>query len=137
MSWNDTRRPPRLRSLIAVAAGVWLLAAVAQCGLSRVEAHEPHPAHALFSSLGGEFAVNVDHTHIAAGSTAAHPEHFVTAALPKPATALSALGVVVAVLAATGSLAGLIARVGRGPPFALGTAYTGQDLLTRFCLSRR
>ncbi|GAB4931091.1 hypothetical protein [Mycobacterium avium] len=98
-----------------------------------------HPAHALVASLGGEFTVDVDHPHVSKGSAGGHHEQFTTAVLPRSGAvvaALIALGVVAAV-ALTGGLAWCGLPAGRGPPHTPAFSVTGQDVLTRFCLSRR
>ncbi|WP_232009980.1 hypothetical protein [Mycobacterium intracellulare] len=67
-----------------------------------------------------------------------HHEAFAATVLPNsPSTALAALGLVVAVVAIAALLAQHVVLAGRGPPRGFPAALTGQDLLTRFCLSRR
>lgn len=131
---------PWLRSMIVVAAVVWALVAVGAHGaLMSAEHHSAHAAHPLLTSLGAEFAVNVDHAHLVGGSAASHhPEQFASAVLPNlPALSLAALGVVVAVLALAAMPDGLVLPAGRGPPGGLALVVTGRDRLTRFCLARR
>ncbi|KLO44703.1 hypothetical protein ABW17_08205 [Mycobacterium nebraskense] len=129
---------PRLGFLIAVAAVAWVLAVDDQCELRGPGSPASHPAHALVSSLGSEFAVvNVDHPHLWDGSSTQCPEAFATAVLPRSSTALVALGVVVAVVALAGWVAHRGVLAGRSPPGAPATPLAGQDLLTRFCLARR
>ncbi|KZS69258.1 hypothetical protein A4G26_26360 [Mycobacterium kansasii] len=101
------------------------------------ETHTRHPAHALLSTVGGEFAVNVDHAHLFDGSSTDCHNVFATAVLPRPATTLVALGAVAALIAITAALANLVVPAGRGPPKVPITALAGQDLLSRFCLARR
>jgi lipoprotein LpqS len=137
MTLVSADRPLRWRSAIAVAAVAWVLTAVLHCGPARSESDTPHLPHPLLTSLGSEFAINVDHPHLVDTPAQCHHEQFATAALPRAATALVALGVVVAVLAVTGSSAQPVVITGRGPPSAAGNFFTGQDLLTRFCLARR
>lgn len=117
---------------------MWVLATGGHAEL-RSESAASHPAHALLRSLGHEFAVTVDHPHLSSGSPAAHHhEAFATGVLPNgPAIDVAALGGVVAVVAAVGLLWQRVLLAGRGPPRGLAAALTGQDLLTRFCLSRR
>ena len=128
-----------VRSVFVVAAVMWGLVAVgAHGGLLSEHHHAAHPAHSLLTSVGAEFAVDVGHTHLADGSGSSHhPEHFASAVLPRSATALAALGVVVAVLAVIGVLGGCVVSAGRGPPSGLALVITGRDRLTRFCLARR
>lgn len=132
---NDASKLPRLGLLIAVAAVAWVLATDDQCELRGFES-SASPAHALVSSLGSEFAV-VDHLHLWDGSSTKCPEAFATAVLARSSTASVALGVVVAVVAGAVSLTQSAVAAGRGPPRAAAVPFTGQDLLTRFCLSRR
>lgn len=105
----------------------------------RSESPAPHPAHALVSSLGSEFTINIDHPHLYNyPSSAHHHEAFATAVLPhSPTTTFAALGVVVAAVAGVGLMRQQVMLAARGPPRGLAAALTGQDLLTRFCLSRR
>jgi plasmid stabilization system protein ParE len=136
---------PRLRYVVAVVAAVWLAVWVVVIGAHSVmgdghsESSVPHPAHALVASLGSEFAVNVDHPHVGNGSSSAHPEQFSAAVLTRSGAAVAALAVLGAVLAVAvaGGLARLGAPAGRGPPRARAFSVTGQEVLTRFCLSRR
>lgn len=131
-------RPLRWRSAIAVAAVAWVLTAVVHCGPARAESDTPKVPHPLLTSLGSAFAINVDHPQLVdAHAQCHHHEQFAAAALPRAATALVTLGVVVAVLAVEGSSAQPVVLAARGPPFAAGNVFTGQDLLTRFCLARR
>jgi hypothetical protein len=133
---------PRLRSVIvmaaiATAAAMWVLVIGGHSEL-RSESPVSHPPHALLTSLGSEFTVNIAHPHLVNDTSTAHHEAFATAVLPEsPTTAMAALGVVVAVVAVTGWLAQRVVLAGRGPPRGLASVLTGQDLLTRFCLSRR
>lgn len=126
-----------LWSVLVAAAMVWGLTAVAAHGGSlSAEHHKAHQPHALLTSVGAEFAVAVDHAHLVDGSSHA-PKQFASAVLPRSATALTALGVVVAVLAAIGALGGYAVSAGRGPPSGLALVVTGRDRLTRLCLARR
>ncbi|OBJ90345.1 hypothetical protein A5640_02970 [Mycobacterium asiaticum] len=105
---------------------------------ARPEPRPTHPAHVLVSSLGGEFTVTADHAHVGNPSSAAHHEAFAVAVLPNtPAPSVAALAVVVAAVAAVGFFGQQVRLSGRSPPRGLAAVLTGQDLLTRFCLSRR
>jgi hypothetical protein len=126
-------RRPRLRLFIGVAAAV----AVVACGPNLSEPRTSHTPHPLLSSLGSEFTVNAEHAHLVDGSSTACHESVPTAVLPRSGTASVAPGAVMAVVAIRGWLAQPAVLAGRGPPGALGTALTGQDLLRRFCLARR
>ncbi|ATO65204.1 hypothetical protein [Mycobacterium avium] len=128
---------------MAVGAAAWLAMWGVLIGAHSIMGHSQssvaHPAHALVASLGGEFTVDVDHPHVSKGSAGGHHEQFTTAVLPRSGAvvaALIALGVVAAV-ALTGGLAWCGLPAGRGPPHTPAFSVTGQDVLTRFCLSRR
>ena len=134
---------PRLRSAAAVAAiaaavVMWVLVMGGHVG-PRSEAVAPHPAHATVTSLGSKYTINVAHAHLVDGDAlGAHPEAFAAAVLPdSPAGAVAALGLAVAVVAVAALLAHYVVPAGRGPPRGLAAALTGQDLLTRFSVSRR
>lgn len=134
---------PRRVRILAMAVGVaavtlWVLAVGGHSDV-RSTAAASQQAHAVVTSLGTEFSVSADHGHLVSSDSAgAHPEAFAAAVLPNsPATAVMGLGVVVAVAAAVGLWRPWVTLAGRGPPAAPATALTGQDLLTRFCLSRR
>jgi len=132
------RSRPRLRFLVAVLAAVGMLAIAAHSDVLRPVSHTAHPAHAVASSLGGDHAITLDHPHIDNGSSGVHHEAFPTTMLTKSAfTALVALGLVAALVVAATSLASLVVPAVRGPPGGLAGARTGQELLTRICLSRR
>ncbi|WP_231588714.1 hypothetical protein [Mycobacterium nebraskense] len=124
--------------VVAAAVAMWVLVFGGHSELGSQLAAS-HPAHALVTSLGSEFAVNVGHPHLSNGSSAAHHhEAFAIGVLPDgPATALVALGVVVAVVAAMGLWWQQVLLAGRSPPRGLAAVLAGQDLLTRLGLSRR
>jgi hypothetical protein len=126
--------------MIAVGVVSLLFVLMGHSVMLHSEQHEPHARHqphALRSVLGGEFAVGVDHAHLVNGSLTECHDVFATAALPRPATTLVALGFMPAVVAIAAVLASFVLPAGRGPPKALPAGLTGQDLLTRFCLARR
>lgn len=143
VSLKDACRPPRLRSVgavaaVAVAVAMWVLVIGGHSEL-RSESPASHPAHALVTSLGNEFTINTEHAHLDNRSSSTHHhEAFATGVLPhSPATSFAALGVVAAAVLALGLLCQHVMLAGRSPPRGLAAALTGQDLLTRFCLSRR
>lgn len=140
VSKTEARQRPWWRFSAALAAvvtavAVWILV----LGHAEVR-HEPatsHPAHALVSSLGGEFRISGNHAHIE-NPSAAHHEAFMTGVLPNaPVSAVAALWVVVVAVVAVGLFGRHLISGGRGPPRGLAAVLTGQDLLTRFCSSRR
>ena len=130
--------PPRRRLVVAMAAAVAILAIAGHCGLLR-SVPQPPPSQSLLTSLGGELTANAAQPHLVDGlPICKSSKALVTAALPKSApTASIALGAGVAAIIGMALLARLVVPAGRGPPRALVTARTGQDLLTRFCLARR
>jgi len=132
------RSRPRLRFLVAAVAAVGMLAIAAHSDVLGPVSHSVQPAHAVASSLGGEFAIPVGHPHVDNGPSDAHHEAFPAAMLTKSSlTNLVALGLVAALVIIAGSLAAGVVPVGRGPPGGPAGARTGQELLTRLCLSRR
>jgi lipoprotein LpqS len=128
---------PGLRLVIGMAAAVALVAIVGRCQPNLSEPHSSHTPHPLLSALGSEFTVNAEHAHLVDGSSMACHEAVTTAVLPRSAAASVGHGAVMAVVAIAGWQAQPAVLTGRGPPGALGTARTGQDLLRRFCLARR
>lgn len=140
MSKSGAHQQPWWRLIAAPAAvvaavAVWILV----LGHAEVR-HEPaasHPAHALVSSLGGEFRISGNHAHIE-NPSAAHHEALMTGVLPSaPVYTAATLCVVVAAVGAVGLFGRHLISGGRGPPRGLAAILTGQDLLTRFCLARR
>jgi hypothetical protein len=129
--------PLRLRSAITIVVVVWVLVGVAGCCLVRSEPSESNPAHAFFTSLSGEFAVNADHAAADCAMSPACPQAYAIAMLPLPATALVALATAVVASTIVGSIAHCAPPARRGPPRGVLAALTGRDVLTRFCLARR
>jgi hypothetical protein len=132
-----SRRSGLLRLSIGVAAAVAVVAVVGHCGSNLSGPRASHIPHALLSSLPSELTVDAEHAHPVDGSSAVCHESVTTAVLPRSGTASVALGAVMAVVATRGWFAQPPVVAERGPPRALGTALTGQDLLTRFCRARR
>lgn len=137
---TKARQQPWWRSSVALAAavtavGVWVL--VLGHAEVRHEPATPHHAHALVSSLGGEFTISSHHAHIGIPSVA-HHEALMTAVLPNaPVTTVAALSVVVVAVGAVALFARQVISGGRGPPRGLAAVLTGQERLTRLCSSRR
>ncbi|WP_083212156.1 hypothetical protein [Mycobacterium intracellulare] len=125
-------------AVITTAVAMWVLVIGGDC-VPRPESLASDSSHTVTTPVGGEFTIILDHPHLVDGdSWGIHPEAFAAGVLPNSSSAaLAALGVVVAVVAVTAWLAQHLVLAGRGPPRGLATALTGQDLLTRFCLSRR
>jgi lipoprotein LpqS len=59
----------------------------AKSGLVQFQSHEAHPNHPLATSLGTEFAINVNHAHLSNNSTTPCPEQFASVVLPQRAIA--------------------------------------------------
>jgi hypothetical protein len=131
-------RRSALRLFIGLTAAVAVVAVVGYCGSNLSRPRASHATDALLTSLDSEFTVNAEHAHLVDGSSKACHESLTTAVLPRSGTASIGIGAVMAVVANGGWLARPPVVAGRGPPrAALGTALTGQDLLTRFCRARR
>ena len=127
-------RPQWWRSALVVGAAAWILfAVVIGCGLLWSEHQTAAAPRTLLTSLVSEFAINVDHPHIGDGSAPCLHEALTAVMSPRSATALVALGVLVAVAAIVAWPADLAVRAARASPAAL----SDRDLLTRFCLARR
>src|SRR5258707_7173473 len=138
VSGVQTGRVVWMRAALVAVVLAWVAAAVAvQCWLPALHSHAAHPNHPLVTSLGGEFAINLDHAHLTDKSKLPCPKQFATAVLQRSATLSCAVAAVVAVAAIAGMLSDLVVVAGRGPPAAAVSVRTGQDLLTRFCLARR
>lgn len=95
-----------------------------------------HPNHPLVTALGSEFSINVDHGHLADNSHPLCSEHAATVALPEQGVASFNAASMAAADTSASAHAHPVVSVGRGPP-GREPSHTGQDLLTRFCLSRR
>lgn len=123
--------------MTAVVAAVFLLLLVGHSGLLHSESHRPHHSHALLSTVGAEFAINVDHPHLFNGSLTACHDVSASAVLPRTAATLVELGLSAGMVAPLAALSRRVATSGRSPPNVVPPALTGRDLLTRLCLTRR
>ncbi|WP_241010710.1 putative copper homeostasis (lipo)protein LpqS [Mycobacterium camsae] len=128
---------PRWRSPAAAVLVALLVLLVGHSAMLHPESHAPHPPHALLSSLGGEVSMVIDHAHLLDGSSTDCHNELATAVLPRSSTTLVPLGVAAAVVAITTMPASLVPPAGRGPPSTFASAPVGQDISTRFCVSRR
>jgi len=131
------RMTARWRPLLTILLASLVLVAVVGSGLPCAEAPPPHPPHVVSASVGGGSADAGDHPHVNVNRTHTFFDAFDAVVLPRITTALAALVVLVAVVAAMVLLAPRIAAAVRGPPGRLAVALTGQDVLTRFCTYRR
>ena len=121
-----------------MTAAALLLALVGHhCGPQPYERQALRSSQLSISSLGDDLGVNAKQAPLPSRPSAACNHVFATASLPPATTDLIAFGAATAVVAITGLLALLVVPAGRGPPRGLASVLTGQDLLTRFCLSRR
>lgn len=137
---KDLCRRPQWLFIAAVAAVVaavamWVL--VQGHAVVRSESPASHPAHVSVSSHSGKPTIDSDHAHLGHPSSGGHHEALLAAVVPNsPAPTVAALCVMVAV-AAVGVFWRHATLAGRSPPRGLAAVVTGQDLLTRLCLSRR
>jgi lipoprotein LpqS len=125
-----------LRSALALIAMIWALAIAANTGVALIESPAPPHPHSTSLAPGGQFADVLEHDHIRDGSTSI-PEMFATAVLPRIATSLIAIGLMLAVATIAGWLSYLTSMVVRGPPRPPVAILTGRQLATRFCICRR
>lgn len=126
------------RSVVALFAALWLLTGgVGE--FERTAPSTPDTAHALLSSFTGSVVVNGDPTHLRQCPCPSPqcPEVCAAAILPQMTPGLVALGMLAALAAGAGWVVEHMLQSGWGPPRGLGVIWTGQDLLTRYCLARR
>lgn len=127
-----------LRFAVVAIAVTWTIAVIAaQCWTPQLHRLAVHPNHPLVTAVGAEFAVNMDHAHFSDDSTPPCPQEIATAALPRTDTPVFAAEVVAAATVTPGAYDDLVVPAGRGPPRSPGLPQSGQDVLNRFCLSRR
>ncbi|ORW06593.1 hypothetical protein AWC16_01265 [Mycolicibacter longobardus] len=135
-------RVPRSRSAIAMAAIatvfiLWVFGG-AHCGLLRSGPAASTAPQPVLTSHAGPVAGTVDQPHLDHRPTSLCHKAFVAAVLPQSSSpTLPVLAVIVAVVAVAGWHTQPVAVAGRGPPRGLAAHFTGQDRLTRFCVSRR
>lgn len=128
---------PRLCAAVALLAAVWMFAIAAEAALPRADAAMPHHPHAFATSHDNAAIVQSDHPHLGTTSVPAPPE-MVTAVLPPRAgTALATVALIAALIAGAALFVHLFVPTVRGPPRALAALLTGQQVVTRFCISRR
>lgn len=136
--YNDAPTRKRLRSALALAVVFWVLLIGSQAASLWSEGPDDHAPHAVATAAADEFAAVMDHPHFQEDSSVASPDSFVIARLPRGATTLVALGLVVAVVV-VGLYGGgyLLSAAVRAPPPRLAPVTSGRQLLARFCISRR
>ena len=135
--YNDapTRNPLHAALALAVVSWVLLIGGAVASPLS--DTSDDHAPHAVATTLADQFAVVLDHPHFQKDSAVVSPEGVVIARVPRAASTLAALGLVVAVVV-FGLHGGyrLGARV-RAPPCRPAPVLSGRQLLARFCIERR
>ncbi|MCW1824044.1 hypothetical protein ACP6C3_30410 [Mycolicibacterium septicum] len=87
-------------------------------------------------AAGSVDGVVADHLHAAEGLTSC-PEEFAIAVLPRPAGAVAALGVVIAVVWAWRLWGFSVWSAMRAPPTIPAVIASGQQVLIRLCVARR
>ncbi|WP_233213461.1 hypothetical protein [Mycobacterium hubeiense] len=135
--YNDAPTRKRLQPALALAVVFWVLLIGSEAALPWSDGPDDHGPHAVMTAVAGEFAVVMDHPHFQQASTTVSPDTFAAAVVPRVATVLVALGLVVAVAAAWLYRGHGIWATVRGPPRGLGPVASGRQLLARFCISRR
>ncbi|OBJ87229.1 hypothetical protein A5640_08195 [Mycobacterium asiaticum] len=93
--------------------------------------------HTAVASFGKAAVLNADHTRVDVHSLWDGPQPLATAIAPQWATTLVAMEIIAVVGAVATLFVDRPLLAGRGPPDGFSTACTGQELLTRLCLSRR
>lgn len=124
-------------ALLAVAFSLLVTggAAVAPCPPA-IDLHSVRSSGGLAAAVGHIHCAVADHPHADDGLNFC-PEEFATAVLPRSASTLAALAVVVG-LAAAWMLRGFATRsTTRGPPATPAVVAPGRQLLIRFCIARR
>ncbi|HTQ16228.1 hypothetical protein [Mycobacterium sp.] len=124
-------------AIVAVALAWAFVLIGGQCGLLEVQPDAANPNHASATSPGAELAVDVNHAHLSDNSIPPCPEQFAAAVLPQSAIPPIASVTELTAAASAGLLSYLVVSIGRGPHATFVSASAGQDILTRFCLSRR
>ncbi|POX89069.1 hypothetical protein C3469_11580 [Mycobacterium kansasii] len=121
---------------IAIVLVVVVAAVAAQCWLPQLDRQPAHPSHPLSTAVGSEFAVNIGHAHLTDDSASPCPPLQAGAVMPRPDTPAFEAAVVVVAGGIASMPTAAVVVAGRGPPTLPVDVRTGQDLLTRFCLSR-
>ena len=114
--------------MVAVGGIEWLL--------TTSDDHSHHGAHPLPAALSDAAAVT-PHPHLSDGSSSLGPEVLAEAVLPRPYTALLALGVLAALFVMLPFWPQVPLAANRGPPRSSSIDTPGRVLLTRLCIARR
>lgn len=128
-----------LRSATAFGVAALLLVISAELtGAAFSGGADRHAPHVLAAATGAAVSVGLDHPHVQREESAAAPDTFAAAVLPRVATILAIFAVAVA---ADAFWLGAIHAVGatqRGPPVHAGSnRLSGWQLLVRFGIDRR
>ena len=128
-----------LLSVTAVAVGAWLLASVAGCHLPH-SGHHHSPAASVSTVAGDTMGISAPHAPSMSAKCCKAGLTGCDALMQACRTLnLVALGVIITLAAIVGSLTGPILASTRAPPRRIPALHhhTGQDILTRLCISRR
>ncbi|WP_256978582.1 hypothetical protein [Rhodococcus sp. 14-2470-1a] len=132
-------RPPRLRTVIAVAAVLYLLAhTIAQCGVAWEQDHHGDGVHIISSSSQVAAELSPNHAHIDDGST--HVAHETNTVIAMPRSDNPPRPLTVAAVAAMGLAVVLVAmsapRIPRAPPDLSIPVRHGRTVLNELCINR-
>lgn len=131
--------PPRLRTVIAIAAVLYLLAhTIAQCGLVWEQDHHRSDAHTLNSSSQTAEELSPNHAHIDDGTThLAHQAHSVIAMPRSDAPPRTLTAAAIAAMALAAMLTVMSApRISRAPPDLPRPLRHGRTVLNELCINR-
>lgn len=120
-----------------LALTAWAMVFLAGWATSGPEPATAHPAHVLSSTLSMEFAEVQEHPHLQDAPTLSSPDLFTAARTPRAAAALIAAGLVIIALVATSRYGWSMAPMVRGPPAKAPFGFSGRQILTILCVSRR
>ncbi|MDG5781545.1 hypothetical protein [Mycolicibacterium fortuitum] len=99
---------------------------------------ERHAPHVLSAATGSVVSVGLDHPHAQREESAAAPDTFAAAVLPRAVTILAIFAVVVAADVFWSGAMRAVGATQRGPPLHWGSSrLSGWQLLVRFCIDRR
>ncbi|WP_455906775.1 putative copper homeostasis (lipo)protein LpqS [Mycobacterium avium] len=126
-------------AMMAIAVPLaMLLGIMAPCGLARSDSLPLHQPRSVLKLPGAEHLGSVSQPDAVNGPSNACTQTFPDAVLPQsPASAVAMLGAVTVVVTVAGWRMPRVAPAERDPPRGPVAFPTGQELLTRFCLSRR
>jgi len=135
--YNDAPTRNRLRAAIALAVVFWVLLIGGAVASLSSDTSDDHAPQAVATTLADQLAAVMDHPHFQEDSGVISPEGVVIARVPRAASTLAALGLVVAVVV-FGLHGGF--RLGaavRAPPCRPAPVTSGRELLGLLCIARR